>query len=303
MGGDQRRSERVASRWAVDLVVGGRVERVHTVNLSRHGILVESRVMPEERYLVRVSVLLPDGPLEATAFVSRVDPDKRWVALQFFALSGENKGRWDAFVGSLARDDRYNVGAKGDVSVSSFLLRFSDLARLQAFLDNQLNTGQVYLSTPVLYRVGSSLDLVLLHPMTDEEFAIRTRVAAVSTASPKGMHVTFPPIRDALASEFAEFIRSGRRPQACPAPADAPAPAPPAPERPIPAEDDGGAAVSMDWADIDPSLIVDLSLEAKATADLPLGALPASSRGDPAAISEGGEADASQGQYLKWCGL
>jgi hypothetical protein len=62
---------------------------------------------------VVIALDLPDGPLEANAFVvRRVGPEaglQPGVGLQFFAMGSDARDRWDRFVGALsgAHDVRY----------------------------------------------------------------------------------------------------------------------------------------------------------------------------------------------------
>src|SRR5262249_13509269 len=128
---EQRKSQRHRCRLPVDLSLHGRVRRMYTFDVSRHGLFVETPEIVRERFLVQTSIQLPDGPLNATSSVSRrVGPEAsvQGLGLQLFAISLAAKERWDRFVHSLGGD--VPSAPKGP-DAASFLVKLPSLARLR----------------------------------------------------------------------------------------------------------------------------------------------------------------------------
>lgn len=167
---------------------------------------------PRERFLVKLGIELPDGPLDATAFVSRrVDAGAgRGIGVQFFALSSQAKGRWDAFVATLSghREPSTNEPAIPADS-STFLIKLRNVDRMVDFFERNVRSGRVSMNTPLLRDVGSNVALIVIHPESEREFMFRGRVAAAHRAPAKSMELDLEPVTDKLVARFYDFVATG----------------------------------------------------------------------------------------------
>lgn len=103
---DQRRSPRIRHELLVELHEKQGTRRLHAVDVARHGLFLATDDPPHERHLVQLTVHLPQGPIKAAASVMRTlkhDNHVDGVGVQFFALSGDAKQRWDDFIFALQR--------------------------------------------------------------------------------------------------------------------------------------------------------------------------------------------------------
>ncbi len=214
--GEQRRSQRFPCEVAVVLREGKLKHDLITRDVSRHGLFVRTTVDLTERNLVQLQLGLPDGPLPATAFVARnaQTQDLQGAGLQFFALSAQSKQRWDDFVNNLNGQSGATRSQSSDSApdTATFLVKLKDEARLLEFLDANIVPGAIYLATPVLKEEGASVDLVLIHPTTEQEFTITGKVRRVRALAPKGMDIRLNPT-PALIEAFQMFVQTGVAPK------------------------------------------------------------------------------------------
>lgn len=273
---DQRRSPRFPWSLPVVLMHGTERQVVQTVDVSQHGLFVATDRPPRERFLVTLSIHLPDGPLPATAFVSRGVQGRGTrpggVGLQLFALGTQEKGRWDRFVQTVGgrRPPPASEEGAGDAPLSQrpvFLLKLRDGARLREFHERNVLTGGLYLATPVIKPVGSELSLVVVHPDTEAEVTLYGYVERVRTDRPKGMEIRLQPALTAdQQAAFQRFVETGATPTAEDGTIDIVI------EEPEPFDRQPGAVTGeFDWRDVSDELIVDLDLsEYEAEGPIPL---------------------------------
>jgi len=189
-----------------------------TADVSRHGLFLATPTPARERQLLILRIPLPDGghPIDVMASVARAIPEelaherslKPGMGVNFFALTEENKERWENYLASLRGLEVPKPQAQGN-NRPTFLLQPKDHERLRLFEARELALGSMFLRTPVLRRVGESLRLVLLHPVSDEEFPLLALVVRVSDGSgtePKGMVLDFKALDRAQRTEFHEFV-------------------------------------------------------------------------------------------------
>jgi hypothetical protein len=103
---DQRRSPRFRHELLVELHEKQRTRKLYALDVGRHGLFLATDDPPHERHLVQLTVHLPEGPIRAAASVMRTikgRADVDGVGVQFFALSGIAKQRWDDFIFALHR--------------------------------------------------------------------------------------------------------------------------------------------------------------------------------------------------------
>jgi hypothetical protein len=222
-GPEQRRSKRFRTSLVVELKHGSKVQKVHTIDVSRHGLFVETPDPPSERFLVQLVIHLPEGPLPATAFVSRrVLDDGQHVpgaGLQLFALAAASKTRWDQFVfslaglenrlGQLAAEDR---AKERSPNVATFLIKLRDTPRLAEFYEKNVRAGGLFMATPLIKESGADVALIIIHPISEQEFLLMGKVERVCRERPKGMEIKLDKLSDEEREAFKTFVRAGTNP-------------------------------------------------------------------------------------------
>lgn len=233
---DRRRFPRVEIAIPVVIRRRGDTERLVTRDVSRHGAFVRTDQPRTERELVQLAFVLPTGEsLDVMCMVARSIPpalaDARGpgMGVDFFALSKEAKDRWDAFVRDvslpLVRGTRVPPPPPPDDDVDEapvrrehvrfdacFLVRMKDKAGLREFLTRDVSQGGMMLKTPLLRDVGTRIGLILVHPETDEEFALEgTVVRQVQSDEPKdrGLGIRFEGLDTERQQRLARFIETG----------------------------------------------------------------------------------------------
>jgi hypothetical protein len=252
---DLRRSRRYTRVLLVELLQQGQAVMLQSVDVGRHGLFVTHPKPPKERQVVMLNIHLPDGPIRATAMITRRTeraPGGSGMGLQFFTLAEDHKARWDRFIAEL---DGQRLFPKEGTSapradVSSFYIKPRDVSRLTDILEGPLRTGAMELGTPVLRPVGSRVNLVVVHPRTQEEFTLVTTVFDLKLDRPKRMLLQFQDLTPDVVRGFAGFIETG-----LPAPSllPMPPPGPPAPRPPpMPRTGDSGlqSAIPVDPDDL-----------------------------------------------------
>lgn len=224
---NKRRSARLPCRIQVDVHTKDGARALMSHDISRHGLYLISADPMQERHVVRLTIHIPSGPFEATAWVTRSVPQPvhgpAGAGVQLFSLNAEAKERWDAFFRALesglmnpqapsqqpAPAAQNNVARRGQVDVGSFVLKFGSKEKLREFERHSIAAGGTFLVTPVLKPIGTRTQLIMVHPDTDEEFIIIGTVIRVHLQSPKGVEIHFHAVDDTLRSSFHRFIESG----------------------------------------------------------------------------------------------
>ena len=221
---NHRRSRRFGQRIDVDVIDRHGTRRGRAINVARHGLFVAVVDPPRDRHLVQLVLHLPDGPLQAAASVSRIIAGQG-VGLSLFALSTDAKRRWDAFIirtqqrAEAAHTDSSSTATTPSSSstgpvhgpdMPSFLIKLKTLERLQDYLKSHVAAGGTVLFTPVLPTAGTLLQLVIVHPATEVEFALLGRVFRAVATPPKRLEILFEPT-DLVA--FGHFVDSGQTPR------------------------------------------------------------------------------------------
>lgn len=169
--------------------------------------------------------------------------------VDFFALSKDSKARWERFVGELrarAAIDGLDVppspngavalplrragGPAGgrappppppadddapvpcDAHGSVFLLKLADRAALRAFVDDELERGGFFLKTSLVRELGDRIDVVLVHPDTDEEFHVDGTVVRRVTSGPldeRGLGIFFKALSPEGKRQLDAFVDGG----------------------------------------------------------------------------------------------
>jgi len=180
--------------------------------VSRHGLFILLDPPPPERLLLRFTLDMPDGALEATGFVTRqvATPGMVGAGVQFFALASAAKARWDAYLGAIAtgRAPTTESGSSEADDGATFLIKLKDAKRLTEFFERRLRAGKVFMTTPLTRPAGSSVSLILIHPESEREFLVRGKVSEVDAAQ-RGMNIDVAPLTPKLEQRFHEFVQTG----------------------------------------------------------------------------------------------
>lgn len=179
--------------------------------MGAHGLFLLMNEPPRERHVLKLTIHLPEGPIAAVAHGTHTS--NRGMGVQFFALAGEAKRRWDAFVGALSGlppAEGLDATAFGD---ATFVVKLRTTDALHDFARHCLEAGGTYLRTPVLKAVGSSVTLAMVHPTSERELPLAGVVARLHQQRPKGMEIQFSPATLALKETFARFLATGEPPE------------------------------------------------------------------------------------------
>lgn len=229
-GQDARRSRRFRTRLEADLAQGTTVQRVYSVDVSRHGVFLATPNPPRERFLVRVTLHLPDGPLEANGFVSRRVPPSDTVlpgvGLQFFAMAEPTRRRWEQYITWLSGS---GVASDVDDGFATFVIKLPDVEKLRDLVDRALRSSNLYIMTPLLRPVGSAVAVVLVHPESQAEFVLKGKVARVRVEQPRGLEVAADAVPPADYPALGRFLIGADPYAATPLPIPEPVPASDAP--------------------------------------------------------------------------
>lgn len=253
-GREQRRSRRFRRELVVEIHEKNRCQKVRAADVARHGLFLITDLPLHERHLVQLVIHLPRGTIKAAASVTRTlrnTSGAEGVGVQFFALSGEAKRRWDTFIFDLHRSQRDEpdgvlsgparpspssstppgaplVSGPSSPSpglpstawwpsedadqIATFIIRLKSLSRLEEFAASHLAEGGMVLYTPVLHRPGDAVKLVYVHPRTEEEFHIPGIVDAAYADRPKRLDIHFQNITPDVIERFLAYVRTGRPP-------------------------------------------------------------------------------------------
>ncbi len=265
---NRRRSERFAVTLPVVVRAPQGAEKTLTANVSRHGLAVfTDRAVPAGE-TVSLELSLPAGvELRATATVSRTTErllDRAGLThpglgFRFQSFEGEGETTWATYMERLRtgvgptpwRDDDEEPPEANtdelaaDDPTTTFLVEPGDVARLWGFYRGEMGRGRARIETALLKPVGTPVELLVVHPDSQEEWAL---FGEVSAASPQGrgrgpmIEIVLSPMDQAARDNFRQFVASGKLPPGRPitapraaAPASAPVPpSDPTPIRPPP---------------------------------------------------------------------
>jgi hypothetical protein len=222
MGAEKRKFERFPARLEVEIRTRGRGQICPSADVSRHGMYLTTPNPPHERQLLILRIPVPDDqpPIDVMASVVRRhspgvgggNERPAGMGINFFALTEENKNRWEAYLAKLRGEAPRPTEEGVENNRPTFLLQPRDVGRLQLFESRDFSQGSMFLRTPVLREADEIIKVMLLHPVTDEEFPLLARVKAVHNGSktePKGMTLDFVPIDAEVRSAFHAFVEHG----------------------------------------------------------------------------------------------
>ena len=115
------------------------------------------------------------------------------MGIQLFSLGRETRERWRDYVDELYES---NPEARRAVEVArrpKVKIRIPNAGILKRFREVDLPAGSLFLRTPELHPQGTEVDCIIVHPITDEKFAIPGQVlkSIDGTVKERGMRLSF----------------------------------------------------------------------------------------------------------------
>lgn len=230
MSAERRRFSRHACTLPVELEERGQSVRMVTADISRHGAFVLTDSPRRASELLRLRFDLGDhGHIEVTAQVAWHVPASDdastgpGMGVDFFTLSGEAKERWDDFVEDLSLQDQAAPSGDQDLTWqpvrrrhsrhrSCFLVRLREKEGLRAFYTRDIGAGGMFLSTPTPDDTEREVDVVLVHPQSEQEYPLTAQVVRVanSESSPeRGVAIAFERLSTSEEVALLAFIETG----------------------------------------------------------------------------------------------
>jgi len=134
---------------------------------------------PHERQLLILRIPVPDDqpPIDVMASVVRRHSLARERVAgrdghQFLRPHRGEQESLGGLPGETPRRGATLAGGEQRGEPPTFLLQPRDLGRLQLFEARDFAQGSMFLRTPVLREIGETIKVMLLHPITDEEFPL-----------------------------------------------------------------------------------------------------------------------------------
>ena len=208
--------------------------------------------LPPVRQLLQLRFAPPGTPLDVDldvmCMVARTipagDPSGRGpgIGVDFFSLSKEAKAHWERFIAAL-KVQPMEIRPGGDVNPRVWIqptrhtgdlppageanrtqqpqreagkgvvfLRFATREAVEAFARTELPKGTLFLRTPLLKDVGENVEVVVVHPETDDEFRLEGTVVGRVVGSPadaSGLHILLRAVTASTAQDLAAFAETG----------------------------------------------------------------------------------------------
>ena len=226
---DRRRYDRYEIELSVNVKTRGRVRGAKAVNVSRHGALIVGRRLPSTDSL-ELEFALPGGStvdMRATvAWWERGEDEEIGIGVDFFQLSRIAKDDWDAFIQQLSEDkirDRLRSmevkrseeeqrGRQHPRHESCFMVRMPGHQEIRDLYTRDISAGGMFLRMPNVGDIGEQVELILLHPETDEEFELTGRVARIVTGptiEDRGIGIAFDTLAPLKQAALAAFVERG----------------------------------------------------------------------------------------------
>ncbi len=247
---DQRAFTRYDACLKVVTKEAGKEQFLQTANVSRSGAFVYTEHPRPLGFLVKLAFELPDqSVVSVMAKVARSilpeESEQCGMGVAFFCLDKDHKHCWDSYILGLrapkapvvplsletplpehtvdrtstdeseSSDEDHSQKPAGSRShkrhVTSFLVRLKDRERLHQFFTEDISAGGMFLKTPLLKREGEEVELILVHPETEDEFRMSGFVRRVVKGSirERGMGIEFAPLSKKTLKALHEFILTG----------------------------------------------------------------------------------------------
>lgn len=227
---ERRKYRRHACTLQVALQGAGKISELATANVSHHGAFIITDSPSDLRSLIKLSFHVPGGELvDVMGMVAHhisVAGDAGelpGMGVDFFAMSGEAKSRWEGFVSRLATDPGFATemaASRKKVAtqrrhlrrVACFLVQVKEKEQLDAFHTRDISLGGMFLTMPEPQVVRKFLELILVHPETGEEFHLTGQVVRIHDQGPEeghGLAVKFDELPSSREAALLTFVESG----------------------------------------------------------------------------------------------
>lgn len=106
---ERRRDIRAHASPPVEIIRIGTAEKVEALNVSYRGLFLRMDTPPNLNELLKVRVQIPDRVITINVVAVRVVTDahgRAGVGVKFFALAGDEKRYWEAYITSLVVGQR-----------------------------------------------------------------------------------------------------------------------------------------------------------------------------------------------------
>lgn len=236
MGNERRKHQRIDCAIPVTLQEGSRSRDLLTGNVSRHGAYLLTDTPSSQRQLIKLTFMIPGSePVDLMAVVAHctsveqgTEAKPPGMGLEFFAMSSEAKTGWEAFITSLELDptlagrvsqvpapaeDPAPVRRRHPRRVACFLVQVREQQDLRDFYTKDISLGGVFLRVPDPAAVRKYLQLIMIHPATQEEFHLTgevVRMHAEGETEQWGVAIKFDQLPAAREAALLAFIESGQ---------------------------------------------------------------------------------------------
>ncbi len=215
MGVERRQASRIKTKLWIDLALPNDARRVQCTDVSRHGLFLEMDRPPALGRLVLLKVQLPAGPFEVMASVARhgafTGESMGGAGLKLYCLAQSAKARWDKYVADVS-GEAFSAVARSSSDAATFLVQLQHTDELRAFFQKHVSARQTVYITPPVRRMGAPVVVVLVHPLTHDELALRGVVAELDPDRPMRMGVRIEEAGAAAKARFDAFIATTPNP-------------------------------------------------------------------------------------------
>ncbi|NOZ85143.1 MAG: hypothetical protein GXP49_02545 [Deltaproteobacteria bacterium] len=113
---------------------------------------------------------------------------------------------------SIENGSQYSMPRGKPRFVASFMVRMKDRKSLKRFYTRDISAGGMFVKTPLLKKKHSKVELVILHPETDDEFRLAGTVVRIQDGSDgkqKGLAIRFDDLDSKIEKALSDFIGKG----------------------------------------------------------------------------------------------
>ena len=239
---ERRRAPRIPVQIPVILKTQETRTSLLTGNLNRGGLYLRTDQPARLKELIEPEVDLGDGgpPLDAVAVVRhRLTPDEALhlgntpgMGVQWFGMAQRAKARWEAFADRLAAEhfavEAQSIAPPADTEplpygmhdkvkrrarryAAQFRVSLASAELLEECVTRDVSSGGMFLATEQVPALGTKIQVLLVHPETEQTFALNGEVVRINPpgVEPAGMAVRFENLPESRKADLETFVRSG----------------------------------------------------------------------------------------------
>lgn len=207
--GERRDGVRHPRDIEVELHVRKERRRLRTSDVSRHGLFVVCDDPPPLAHALLMTVRLDSGSFDAMATVARQVVRRHdhngGAGLRYFCLGAPARARWDEFISAVERPT-LRARPRSTAAGACFLIQPRDAGALLEFFEKIVLARSVVFVTPALRQIGAAVQIVLVHPLSNDEMAFDAEVASWSPDDPMRMGVRMKPVDKTRRAAFRAFL-------------------------------------------------------------------------------------------------